>query len=243
MPIPGSFPQAVGFLDESRLLASYTHGRPAIAEREPRDRVRTSIDIAAMAPGTTPVPLGTFPDRSWFFFRWQGSLSNDTLPLGPTGLTAVTRGSWFYTDGIGYEIQRFDRHGQLTASIRVEATPPGSGSRVAEFKRRRMEDAPSGSEALWRTWLDREIPFPPQLPAFDRLLVDQSGRVWVRQTPRMVSEDTYWLVFDPAGRLVAEVPLPPRFDPLHISADAIVGRWRDDLDVHFVRIYEFSDQA
>ena len=43
-----------------------------------------------------------------------------------------------------------------------------------------------------------------------------------------------WDVFDPTGRFLGVVTMPPRFTPRIILGGKIYGIWRDDLDVQYV---------
>ena len=47
-------------------------------------------------------------------------------------------------------------------------------------------------------------------------------------------------VFDAEGRFLGEVAMPPRFMPQLFRGDKIYGRWRDDLDVHYVMVLKIE---
>ena len=44
-------------------------------------------------------------------------------------------------------------------------------------------------------------------------------------------------VFDPEGRMIARVALPPRVTPLEIGEDYLVARRLDELDVEYGELY------
>ena len=44
-------------------------------------------------------------------------------------------------------------------------------------------------------------------------------------------------VFDSIGTLLGEVEAPLGFEPYHIGDDFLLGTWRDELDVEYVRLY------
>jgi hypothetical protein len=93
------------------------------------------------------------------------------------------------------------------------------------------------------------IGFADFFPAFVSMSIGPNGSVWVQhlRPPAEVTEEeleTYdmtqdigsrdWDVFDPEGRYLGVVTMPPRFTPRIILEDRIYGVWRDDLDVQYV---------
>lgn len=93
--------------------------------------------------------------------------------------------------------------------------------------------------------------FPEYLAPFDRLLVDHTEHLWVRNTHirydrafaafrvRFPQERT-WDVFDPEGRWVTTLTLPNSFRVHDIGEDYILGVWQDDLDVEYVRMFSLD---
>lgn len=82
---------------------------------------------------------------------------------------------------------------------------------------------------------------PDSLPAFESLLLDVAGRLWVREhrapgTPRP-DGTARWSVYDRRGRRLGTVEMPARLEPFEIGDDYVVGLWRDELGVEHVRVY------
>ncbi len=63
------------------------------------------------------------------------------------------------------------------------------------------------------------------------------GYLWVRAYDVPGHEANNWSVFDAEGTLRGAVELPPRFQPLDIGSDYVLGVWRDADDVEHVRMY------
>lgn len=102
-----------------------------------------------------------------------------------------------------------------------------------------IEDAPPERAAAIRgSYRDHE--FPTALPAFGRLIFDQTGNLWVERTRRPGQSGNSWRVIAPSGALLGSVDLPERFDPMYISATRVAGVWRDELDVEYVWVLEIS---
>jgi hypothetical protein len=97
----------------------------------------------------------------------------------------------------------------------------------------------------------RDDTFPEFLPAYSAMLVTPAGEVWVREPdltgapgcwcpagmPRGTSR---WSVFDPDGRWLGDVGMPPLFVPLEIGADYVLGRSRDADDAPHVVMYRLE---
>lgn len=111
-------------------------------------------------------------------------------------------------------------------------------------------------EGLWRdqgmnaqalAMMSQALNFAEFYPAYANLMAGPGGTLWIQriQTPDEVMElgDAFdiqdmgsatWDVFDPDGRLLGAVRMPPRFNPLLFQEDVIYGVLRDDLDVQYV---------
>lgn len=126
------------------------------------------------------------------------------------------------------------------------------------------EEAPSGVRETWvdkwastlpaggerQEWRDRfEALFssastPPRLPAFTALAVQGEGKVWREVYDPGLDEGapSRWIVQDPSGMgYGGTVSLAARFRPYDIGADYVLGVWRDERDVEFVRLYDLIE--
>jgi len=92
------------------------------------------------------------------------------------------------------------------------------------------------------------INFGEFYPAFASIQIGPGGTIWVQhiQSPSELSEEELaafnmiedmgakdWDVFDPEGRFLGVVTMPPRFSPRVIVDNKIYGVFRDDLDVQY----------
>lgn len=110
--------------------------------------------------------------------------------------------------------------------------------RVSAWVDRQLSDAvdPSRRRVLRERY--RGLPVPDSLPVFGDLVVDRAGRVWVEAYPDPEPDSaTSWTVFDRTGRKLSRLRMPGRFRPLEIGAGYVLGVWKDDLDVEYVRLY------
>lgn len=79
-------------------------------------------------------------------------------------------------------------------------------------------------------------------PAFDRLLADRVGNLWVREGSAgpLASRPTNWSVFNAAGRWLGDVAMPGSFSPTDIGRDYVLGVSRDADDVERVALYRLA---
>jgi hypothetical protein len=83
--------------------------------------------------------------------------------------------------------------------------------------------------------------FPTLSPLFASLLADSEGNVWVDGSRGPGEEGlTKWTVFDPAGRWITDVTTPEGLRLTWIDSDRILGVWRDELGVEYVRVYSLD---
>jgi hypothetical protein len=59
----------------------------------------------------------------------------------------------------------------------------------------------------------------------------------VKDYPIPGETSSRWTVFGRDGLFLGTVDLPPRLQVFEIDATSILGLWRDDLDVEYVRVY------
>lgn len=82
------------------------------------------------------------------------------------------------------------------------------------------------------------LPSPVAPPGFRYVRVAADGRLWIREPGTAGDGTRAWTILDADGSPVAQVRIPIRFDPLHIRADELLGRWVGEADVHFARAYD-----
>ena len=171
-------------------------------------------------------------------FRYR--LPFDIVPvavLGPDGLF-LTLG-----EDRGPEILEYDGLGGLRRIIRLAepgaAPSPEDLRRLAEFESRRYrQDLPDTTRARL-VERDRrmyaKMPLPEIMPVFSRLLVDDVGWLWAELHRFDVRQPMRWLVFGPDGEGLGSVDMPPGLAVWQIGRDFVVGVWRDENDVDYVR--------
>ncbi len=76
------------------------------------------------------------------------------------------------------------------------------------------------------------------MPFFGSVMVGDQGDLWVQEYMADQDAPTRYYVFDTDGLQQGLVHLPPRFSPLEIGADYILGQLRDEDDIEFISLYD-----
>lgn len=207
---------------------------------------------------TGPRTLGTFDGVVQF--RPAGGppgTPNIALPspFGRRVVHAAGTERFYAGDMAGYVISAFTYDGQLTRIVRraYEPIPVSEAERVAARERARagpLFRIPALPAAMIEQ-LERQLeamPLPETFPAFDELLEDRSGHLWVRRVHPEAGADAqpvaqHWEVFGPDGVLQATVEVPPVARVLEIGEDYILAVSRGAYDVESVELYELRREG
>ena len=210
----------------------------------------STLDFALLErDGLAPVWEGFFQGMQHyaaFGYVLRFVLPFDIMPaavLGPDGLF-LTLG-----EDHGPEILEYDGSGGLRRIIRL-AEPGAAPSAddlpsLVEFQLHHLP-AP---DTLRARILERErrlyaeLPLPEIMPVFSRLLVDDVGSLWAELYRFDVRQPTRWLVFGPDGEGLGSVDMPPGLTVRQIGSDFVVGVWRDENGVEYVRRYRMDRTA
>jgi hypothetical protein len=167
-------------------------------------------------------------------------------------------GNVYLHAGAPYAIEVYDWDGRLRRRILRDVPPvPVSDDMVARHRDRvtaYWDTATHGPEWEIGKAADEAKPTLPHveaLPPLGRILVSAEGTVWIeridldpdplaREWTRVPRQPvaTVWDVFDPDGRFLRAVEMPPKFTPRVVGPDWVVGVQRDELDIERVVRYE-----
>jgi hypothetical protein len=145
-----------------------------------------------------------------------------------------------------FRIDGMDPRGTPIISIRRlgELRTP-SRQEVAQVRAASDEAGQARAKASGAAGIPTAEPLPARttVPAYDRLVVDQQGNLWVRDFVLTPDDAPRWSVFDPQGRWVSTVQTPAGVEVYQIGPDWILGRALDDLDVEYVRLYRLRREG
>jgi hypothetical protein len=235
------FPSLEGVLHDGTLLMA---GRIMDTGEMEEGPVRAAMPVYHVAPD------GRLLDSLHTFHGWEATvIMRRTADFVGPAITArpfarstsiAPVGSGFAAGTpIAFEYEVFDSHGAPTMSVRLDRRPPALTDSDIEAYRASIQDRlpdEAGQRALRQQAEDWV--YPETLPAYGAGLIgDPAGNLWVPSFTFGPDPPSRWSVFDPAGRYLGDVDVPPRVDVLDIGEDRLLGLWRDALGVEQVHVY------
>lgn len=194
------------------------------------------------ATGELRGPLGRFPGSERWVLSTENMIMVRGLPFGHGPRFVATSSGFYYASTDTYDIGYYGLDGRLERRIRLLRPPrpvtdaDREANRAAELAEADEERRPEIERRL------RETPYPETMPAHDALHVDALGHLWVQEyTPPFEEGGTdRWRIYDPEGRQVATAELASGAVIYEIGEDYVLGRWQDELDLEYVRMYRLE---
>ena len=207
------------------------------AEGVPAARVGMFLfrEVRRSAAGYSMATPGSATQRPVMIWRGQPFAFSTQLAASATGLIATNSFGAFEwqersPNGVLRRISRVSRP-------RIRVTPEVIRAQQAE------EHVSNSNFALAQPPLARNLPaseYPTHIPAYSAMRVDTENRIWVRLTSVLGTAPERWDVFRADGTLIDVVELPARFAFFDAGSDFVMGVWRDDDDVEYVRVYRLA---
>ena len=138
-----------------------------------------------------------------------------------------------------YEVRVHGQDGSLLSIVRrqhifLEVTD----SDIAVLREEQLGgDAPPGMRQTMIGVLDA-TPIRETMPAYERIVLDQIGNLWVEEFRRPNDTVRKWTVFNTEGAMLGTLSVPDRFVIHDVGGDFVLGKWTDELDIEHVQMYE-----
>jgi hypothetical protein len=245
--LPGAFPRLHGALADGSFVLSTGIDLASLraAGQAWRD---TAAYVRVGRAGERLSEMGRFPGTEQFAAippGGRGTFRVETRPFARRTVTAVHGDRLYVGTGDAYELAAYDASGKLERLIRREHRPLGVTARDREDYRASIVNL--GAPGNEQSRRDRErmletAPYPDAMPPYTGLRVDPDGYLWVEEAvrPGERSGGVPWSVFDPRGRLLGRLRIPPALYVMEIGRDYVLGRARDENDVEHLRLYRLE---
>ena len=219
----------------------------------------TARDLLGVAPGERRAPehylhvrldggidtIAVLRGREEFVVRRGRSLSAPAVPFGRASHGAAGGDAFFGGESDRFEVRQWSPSGELLRVIRavIEQRPvtPAHLARYEEeqqgtAQRRNRVAAMVNAFAAAARLEGADLPRRETLPFFDRILVDRSGHLWVKEFG-FDSEPGRWQVFGPDGAWLGALSTPAGLRVTDIGDDYVLGIVTDSLGVERVRLH------
>ena len=200
---------------------------------------RVSRSATGALPSDTGLRLAVYDPRDTSLHAagaYVPSVTIGTTPFLPSVVIAGYPRGFLMGDGKTFEILEYSSNGRLRRIIRRAMDLRLTEAEKALYR----EGELSGREGHAREAAEirlRTAIFPATIPAFQRLLVDPSGRIWAQDQLRANHVPLQWTVFDPGGKMLGVVKVPVGFRIFEVGTDHILGRFRDATGQAHIQLY------
>jgi hypothetical protein len=158
---------------------------------------------------------------------------------------------FLYATGRHEQLEIWSRDGDLRRIVRWQARDRSIGADDAEvWRRKRREEIEARfqitpqMEPFIAAQVGPNLPVAAQYPGHDRVVVSQTGEIWVQQYRRPLDEGPNpWWVFSGSGEFVCAALLPKDLSVLAIDGTRVLGLSTDSLDVEYVLGFDVSFPA
>lgn len=229
----------IGILGGDGLLLS---GRIGASSGDASGLRRDSIPLArATGDGRLAGMVARVPGNEVLVITTPQYVSLTMKPFGATTVVQPSGDDVLVSVGDRDEVRRYRGDGGLAAIWRLDrarrAVPATDVELLGRRHAEQLRQLPASMANAMRT-VFLEAGVPRTLPTHDQMLVDPSGHVWLREDVGIVRRDTVdqrWTVLDREGRWLGTVVTPRRLVVHQVMKDAILGVWRDEDGVEYVR--------
>lgn len=199
------------------------------------------------AEGTPVASLGVHTGSEYYMSAASGNAYRMmTIPFTRSIHTAVWAGRLVVAPNEHYEVRAHHPTGALGLIVRREHSPiTPTSAHMEAYIDRWVAPRPPAEQAQRRRELREmhaEVPVAETFPAFDRVVADALGHLWVREydLPGEERANPLWSVFDPDGRVLGFVDTPAGLRIHEIGENHILGRATDDFGVEYVQMWRLD---
>jgi hypothetical protein len=144
----------------------------------------------------------------------------------------------YYGSQDRYEIRVYDEAGDLVRLVRLDREPvPILQEHLNAYLQERLEAAEDPDQAQGIRRSMEEAPVPELFPAHGNLYADTLGFLFVEDYRLPGEEVSVLSVFDPEGRRVGSLALPPGLRVLDMGVDYVLGLHLDEVEVEYLHLY------
>lgn len=176
------------------------------------------------------------------------------VDFGPQAVYASAGNALYMGFTNEYAVRVYDNQWKLRRIVRRAWTP-------RRFTERDIDEYVDGWMAMWssKTGAERDAErkemrantYPEFLAPYSAIITTAAGEMWLREPDLTGAPGCWclagvptvpstWSVFDANGRWLGDVSMPPRFVPLEIGADYVLGRSREADKVPRVVMYRLE---
>ena len=198
------------------------------------------------AEGEFVASLGLHLGTEWYTSGSGNVIGIMTIPFSRAARTTAWGDLFVVASNDTYEIRAYETGGTLSRIVRrahalIAPTPAHTDAEIERLVALRPPEQQDERRRDLREMFE-DVPIAETFPAFDLIMADALGNLWVQEYDLPGEDRTtpLWTVFDPEGRVLGFVETPAGLRIFEIGADYILGRATDDLGVEYVQVWSLS---
>jgi hypothetical protein len=195
--------------------------------------------VVVRASGAVLDTVAGVGDHEYFIGAKVAAMAH--VPLGKTTLAAGSRAGAFACATVTGRCVVFDSSGRLASEFVVAA--PRRPVTPADWKAALESHLGTEPSAAYRAVASKvlaEIEMRTLMPRFDRVVADDSGRLWIRTLDQYGDAVAQWVVLSSVGQVLGVVRLPRRLELIRSGDQFAIGVDRDADGVERVKIFMFG---
>lgn len=236
-----------GVLNDGSVVLEPTETLAEFARARSGERRDSVAYVRFTAGGERARVLARRADREQVTRREGARISRRPVLFGRDSYAAAGGGRVYVGENDAFRVDVLDAEGRMVASVRrAAALAPVDGQALARARAAEAESRGATRGRLAAAGIpnpglaEGELPVRETVPAYDRLLVDADGALWVRDFLAAPDDPQRWSVFSPDGAWLGTVDTPAGLEILQVGATWVLGRGRDELDVESVRLHRLQ---
>lgn len=160
------------------------------------------------------------------------------VPFGRSTLVAIRDSVIHLVDTARPEIRMHGLGGELLRIVRLNLDArPVTAADIDRIRAQYLDGLPPALEEEIRPRLDA-VTIPVEMPFFSAFELAPDGTMWLRAYQPFSDESVLrWTVIAADGTWLGDVEMPAGFTVHDVSEESVLGVWRDELDVEYVRAY------
>ena len=200
------------------------------------DEIRLdSVNLVNKRGVITETSVAKLPAAEAFVRASSGSISVGSLPFGKKPFFAHKDGLLYAGWNGAIAISVISEDGDVLKTIKREY-------QAIPVTRREVEDIVSDfSEETRKAILKRYASIPETKPAYDALVVDDQGHVWIREYPDTGKEFAKWFILDSDSKLIGEMELPTNLLLKTITRDRAYASVNSEMYGPYIVVYEITE--
>jgi hypothetical protein len=224
----GDLSHVLGTLDDGSVIMETPYALPIDAG--PGDHWFSTQLLRLDTSGNQVAAVGSFPARP-VRVHSPGPRGEQTTPMFPSHITtAVVDSGVLIGGGPDHTIRFVDVSGQTTSLFEPPPGPLVEAEHVEWLERERAGEP--------RVHPPRRRPVPDRFPPYSRIVSGADGLLWLQGYAVPGASEIECLIVEPRRGLVARVAIPPRFRVYVFERERVLGIWRDEDDVEYIREYQ-----